>query len=947
MAALAAEPAVAGVDVGQLRAALMAGGFRGEVEDDRVLLAAAACDNSVYQIMPDVVVAPRDEADVVRLLEVLADPAFSHLAVTARGGGTGTNGQSLNHGVIVDFRRHMHRILKIDTEAGWAEVEPGVVLDALNAEAAKQGLQFGPETSTASRCTIGGMVATDASGKGSRIYGKTADNVLGLTLVQFGGPVLNSDDSAPLPTALAQLGDAVDAAKSALLTRLPDLPRRFSGYDAIRARAADGTLEWWRLVVGAEGTLGLVTRIRVKLVPREPHRQLIILAFSSFSQALRAGTAILSQAPLAIEVMDEGVQRLAREAGLLHGLPEAVRGTGDAAIAYSFVEFVGHDAEVLNQTIDAARAQYAKLQGLIGLHTAERPPEIARLWGIRSAAVGLLGKRLGARRPMAFVEDCVVPVPALVQFVEEFRALLDTHGLDYGIYGHVDAGCLHVRPALDIDRDADRALLGELSDAVYALTERHGGIFWGEHGKGVRGAYLEKFVGPDAYRAFLAIKAVFDPEGRFNPGKLVDPHGLKPLRTTPMRRMNGPADSRYGQAYRCNGNAHCLSVSAAVPICPSFKATGDLRLSPKGRADGFRALERVDLPKAEKLRLEDDLAQSLDLCLSCKACAGACPVMVDIPEMKSRFLEVRYQTHQRPIADHLAIALEGLAPFILHVSRLAAPVYNLLRKPIGRFAGLVDLPAMDVWPGIGKAITVEQAQRRDWAANTVFVVPDAFTSLFDGTAQAAVVAALTALGYAVQPVALSAGPKAAHVRGARKIFEKRAKRLHQQLARLAALGLPMVGFDPAFVLMARQELLSFGPVVPMKMVHEFLSDELAAGTAWPRAEGRPGITIALHCTEASADPAAGRTWQRVMEALGFDAQIAPTGCCGMAGLFGHETRHQEMSRILFDMSWKSASSTKNAAATGFSCRCQSARLGQQALPNPMALVAQALGSKAD
>jgi Fe-S oxidoreductase len=384
-----------------------------------------------------------------------------------------------------------------------------------------------------------------------------------------------------------------------------------------------------------------------------------------------------------------------------------------------------------------------------------------------------------------------------------------------------------------------------------------------------------------------------------------------------------------------------------VPICPSFKATDDLRLSPKGRADGFRALERTDLPKSEKLRLEDDLAQSLDLCLSCKACAGACPVMVDIPEMKSRFLEVRYATHRRPIADHLAIALEGLAPFILRVSGLAAPIYNLLRKPIGEFAGLVDLPAMNVWAGLRKAITVEQARQRDWAANTVFVVPDAFTSLFDGTAQAGVAAALTALGYAVQPVALAAGPKAAHVRGARKIFEKRAKRLHRQLTQLSTLGRPMLGFDPAFVLMARQELLPFGAAVPLRMVHEFLSDELAAGKIWPRAQGRPGITIALHCTEASADPAAGRTWQRVMDALGFEARIAPTGCCGMAGLFGHEAAHQSMSRTLFDLSWKAVSETENATATGFSCRCQSARLGRLTLPHPMTLVAQALGSRDD
>lgn len=926
--------------------ALQQAGFRGEVEDDPVLRAAASCDNSVYEIWPDAVIAPLDEDDVVTLLQVLDRPAFRHLSITARGGGTGTNGQSLNTGLIVDFRRHMHRILAIDAEAGWVEVEPGVVLDALNLELAPHNLFFAPETSTSSRCTIGGMVATDASGKGSRHYGKTSDNILGLTLLLAGGKCLDSTNGPMASDAFTTtLGLAVDDARTALQGRLPDLPRRFTGYDALGARRPDGALDWWRLPIGAEGTLGLVTRIRVQLRRKPAHRRLLVLGFTNFDAALRAGPMLLAHDPLAIEVMDGWVQSLAAGAGLLYGLPKSVQAPPGGSCSYTFVEFSGDDADALEASIAATMAEAVLLPGLLGAHRADGELEIGRLWSIRSAAVGLLAKIGGERRPLAFVEDCVVPVETLPAFVADFDAALRSRGLKYGIYGHVDVGCLHVRPALDIDRVADKAMMAEVSELVYQLTRKHGGIFWGEHGKGIRGAFLRDFVGAEAYAAFERIKSIFDPTGRFNPGKLVDPSGLYSLSSTPMRRMNAPQGSPFVDAYRCSGNGHCHSFDATTPLCPSFKASGDMRLSPKGRSDGLRVLQRTEVSAPEHGPLEAAVFDSLDKCLSCKACAGACPVRVDIPEMKSHFLADYYQRHRRPLADHAAVALEGLAPWLRPLTPLLAPLANLLMPPFGKLLGLVDLPKLQAWPRHAPPLlSVRQIAGRHWPDNTVLLLPDAFTALFDPEAILASVAGLRALGYEPLLVELMPGAKAAHVRGMQRTFSRRAASMLAVVKALSATRFPLIGVDPAFTLMFRQEYLRFGSAASQVLLpQEFLVAELQRGASWPSAakQGAPG-TLLLHCTENALGPGTRSQWRDIFLALNIPVTVGSAGCCGMAGMFGHQQRHQATSRTLFNLSWAAhANPGRDLLATGFSCRCQTERMGKTPVASPMARIAAA------
>jgi FAD/FMN-containing dehydrogenase/Fe-S oxidoreductase len=935
--------------------ALCAAGFAGDIASDHAARAAMSTDNSVYEVTPDLIVAPRDAADVALFLRVAEADAFRGLALTARGGGTGTNGQSLNRGVIVNFQRFMTRVLELNAAEGWVDVEPGIVLDELNGLIGHSGLFFAPNTSTSNRCTIGGMVSTDASGKGSRIYGKTSDNVLGLDLVLGGGRTLSSlgpepDWAAPL---LAEIASACDAGRTALIENTPRISRRFTGYDLERARPAPDRLEWWRLLLGAEGTLGLVTRIRLKLTRKPAYKRLVVVAFERFTDALAAGEPILRHEPLAIEIMDDWVQRLAREAGLMDTLPLAIRGEADARISYLFVEFVGEDEASLDASVQRLIEDAAGLPGAVGTYCAVDEADSARLWSTRAAAVGLLGKRDGARRPVAFVEDCVVPVEDLVPFVEGFDAIMKQHGLRYGIYGHIDVGCLHVRPALDLDDSADRATFKAVSDAVYALCNTHGGIFWGEHGKGIRGAYLPDYVGPVAYAALQRVKTAFDPEERFNPGKLVtvrrQPIGIVEM---PFRMGNAPGDPAFEKAYHCNGNATCLNYSRTVPICPSFKATRDLRQSPKGRADVVRQWRQaVSAGAPEQTGIGRDAYAALDTCLGCNACSSACPVHVSIPALKSRFLDEYHATHRRPLADYAAVTVEALAPVmgaLRPLARRLAPLAYRLAVPL---LGFVDLPAIARLGlrQLGHPVVAFAAVQNAVAGDkTVLVLQDAFTAWFDTAAIGAVCDGLAGLGYRPVIVTLPAGSKASHVKGMRRRFERLARRQIAALARLERTGHPMVGVDPAFVLMTRQEFLEVERRVPkVSLVQEFLRQRLAAGDPWPKAVagGTASRKLMVHCTEASAAPQSLRHWQEIFAALGLPVQPVPTGCCGMAGLFGHAARNQTVSRALFDASWAPAiSGEAEVLATGFSCRCQVKRLSETTAAHPMAAIAAGLAA---
>lgn len=928
--------------------ALLGAAFAGEIDTDSALRAAMSTDNSVYQIVPDLIAAPANVNDLVLLLRIMERPDFASISITARGGGTGTNGQSLNSGVIIDFRRHMNRLLELNAAEGWADVEPGMVLDDLNERIRASGWFFAPETSTSTRCTIGGMVSTDASGKGSRIYGKTSDNVLGLEIVRAEGPLFSQDNAPAWAHAMLSSARAsAEAGREAFVDNTPRLNRRFTGYDLERACPVDGGFEWWRLFLGAEGTLGLISKVRVKLRRIEPEKRLIVVGFDTFRNALSAAQPLLKAEPTAIEVMDETVQAIAEEAGILKRLPTTLRGTAAQRVAYVFIEFNGTSASLLDRRLSQCQEILSTLPGTGAIHIATQRAEIRELWGIRSAGVGLLGKVDAHARPVAFVEDTVVPPENLPAFVDEFLAVLSEYRLGFGIYGHVDVGCLHIRPALNLDLDEDRTRLVAVSDAVFELTRKYGGIFWGEHGKGVRGAYLREWVGNETYRALQGVKAAFDPAGRYNPGKLVSVDTpVMGIATTPFRTFNAADGDALTKAFRCNGNAQCLSYEASTSMCPSFKASADVRHSPKGRADALRAWHgaRSDVNSAEDMsKLEADLLKVLDTCLGCKACASSCPVQVDIPAMRSAFHADYYRRHTRRLADRLVLMAERYSPLAVHLSPVISPFWPVIARVADVVMQTTDTPDR-LASALPPALRLGRAALRQPLPNkSVIVVQDWFTALFDAEVQRDVAAGFQALGYEPRFLTMLPSGKAAHSAGDLGGFRRMAGSLASLLSEAVSTGKPLVSFEPAFGMMLRQEYVKAGIVVPKVMMpQEFLLAQSKAGNL-PKVKKEISATLLSHCTEASAQSGSIQEWRDVFAALGIRLDTPAAGCCGMAGLFGHQKRHQSASRKLFDLSWRQhADSNSDLIATGFSCRCQMERLAGRKIRHPMGLIAKLL-----
>ncbi len=513
-------------------AELRARGFAGDLSlsgADRTVLAT---DNSIYQLTPQAIAFPHDRDDLVRIARLLAEDRFAGMRIAPRGGGTGTNGQSLTDGLVVDLSRHMNRVLAIDPQGRTVRVEAGVVKDQLNAALRPHGLFFAPELSTSNRATIGGMISTDACGQGSCLYGKTRDHVLALTTILSDGTVWDSEPLNDAGLAAVQARpdrvgaihrelDRIQRENAALIAeRFPPLNRCLTGYDLAHIRREDGFFDLNAVLCGSEGTLGFLAEATLKVLPLPSHAALVVLRYGSFDAALRDARTLSDLAPASIETVDSTVLALAQGDPVWDGVAAFLpTDAGERARGVNLVEFVGDSEEAvagqlarLTALLDAA----GPVAGRRGYTIARAEAEIGRIWTMRKKAVGLLGNRIGEARPIAFVEDTAVPPENLADFIAAFRAVLDRHGLDYGMFGHVDAGVLHVRPAIDMKAPGAESLVRAVTEEVVALTQAYGGLLWGEHGKGVRSEFSPLVFG----RFYPALQAV---KGRLRSREPVQP----------------------------------------------------------------------------------------------------------------------------------------------------------------------------------------------------------------------------------------------------------------------------------------------------------------------------------------------------------------------------------------------------------------------------------------
>jgi FAD/FMN-containing dehydrogenase/Fe-S oxidoreductase len=945
------------MNVAAFEIALRSVGFCGSVEHDAAARIVYGTDNSVYQLQPVGVVVPTSIDDLAAIARVNHERE-APFALVARGGGTGTNGQSLTNGLVIDTRRAMNRIISIDPDAQVAVVQPGVVLGQLNAALKPHGLFFAPHVSTGSRATVGGMVSTDAAGKGSLVYGRTNKHVLGLEAVLADGTSWSVgkvtkaelDHMVQRTDRLGDLHRLVREATTGLNPdAFPDIPRGFSGYNLADATAGPG-LDFTKILTGSEGTLALFGQITVHLEPLTRQPQLAVIAYPRFEDAIRDSNRLKVTAPIAIECLDERTISLATASPAFPRLASLLGTSFDASGSLLLMEFDGRDG--LDELQDLLAAESGSTATAIAV--TSDAADIAAVWKVRADAVGLLGQAVDGRRSIAFVEDCAVPPHRLEEFVAGYRSLLDSHGLSYGMFGHADVGCIHVRPALDLYDESHERLLRTISDEVHALVASFGGVLWGEHGRGFRGEYLD--LDDDTVRRMQQIKTAFDPRNILNPGKLYAPlEGAPPitkidgvaLRVHSDRSVPVADRQEFDSAFGCNGNGICHHWGEAEVMCPSYKVTLDPRLSPKGRADLLRGW----LANPDDADLVDDVADSMRRCLSCGACTGRCPVQVDIPELKSRFLERHPEGGRRlRVRDALLSRFESLLPMaqagarvVGLLQRLAEPIFekglgiiDLPRVPTGslrtRLAAL-DVPIVDSSDGVGNA--------------TVIVLPDVFTAYLDPDVLDATMRVLRAVGERPALAPFLPSGKFDHVKGRRRRFAKAAAQQRDLIERLARHDLPLVIIEPAVALLGAHEYASIDESFPSDAttsLAEFLAPRLAA---LPASTGRGnGGTVQLfgHCTEVSLAPERMGTYRLMLEAAGFDVQTEATTCCGMAGIFGHEAESQPMSTALFNMGWRpklESGDPVHRCASGYSCRSQAKRFGHT-LTHPIQVLASAI-----
>jgi FAD/FMN-containing dehydrogenase/Fe-S oxidoreductase len=987
----------------------------GEVRFDAYSRMLYSTDASIYQIEPVGVVIPQTVEDIRAAVTVAAD---QQVPIVPRGAGTSLSGQSIGPAIIIDFSKYLNRIIDIDLAGRRVRVEPGVVLDQLNAALAPYGLQFGPDVATSNRANLGGMIGNNSAGARSILYGKTVDHVRELsvlladgTTARF-GPLSAGAWGQQLrrPGAEGDIYRTVDRLArqhaAEIRRRYPRILRRVSGYNldefvdggtwnAGRRAAHSGATEsasselnalasatahhspltthqlshlpgtaygfnLSKLIVGSEGTLAVVTEAVLDLVPRPAARGLVMVHFDRMDDALVSLGEIMRCRPSAVELIDRMVLDLAaqnleiaRQLEFVHGKPDAIL----------MVEFSGDTDAGIAEQADELEARLARRPAVGDRVRALEPRMRDAIWKMRSAGAALLLGIPGARKPIAFVEDTAVSPDRLPEFVRRFKETLARHGTTGSFYGHASVGCLHIRPLLDLKSRVDVRHMRQIAEEVADLVLEFDGAMSGEHGDGLaRSMWNEKLFGPELYRAFREVKAAFDPKGLMNPGKIVDaPEMCENLRYREGYRLTEPETvldfSRQGgigvAAELCNGAGACRKLSSGT-MCPSFMATREEEHTTRGRANALRAAMAGQLP-GDGLG-DPRLYQVLDLCLMCKACKAECPSNVDLAKLKAEFLHHYYRHNPMPLGNwlmghirtlnRLGSMLPGVANWLLG----SRGVKWLLEQfaDIDRRRALPRLARQSLQAWFRRRTPAETAG----SVGRVVLFDDCFTCFNEPEIGHAAVRLLEAAGYRVELAGIGCCGRPMTSKGlldeARKLAASNVAALESRVGP----DVPLVGCEPSCILTFIDEYRDFrlGPAADRVAEATHLLDAwLAAGvhSGRHRLALRPRSERVLahgHCHQKALVGTSGM--QQALELVPeLAVHLLDAGCCGMAGSFGYEREHFEVSRAIAERGLLKAVGAEPDAtliAPGHSCRTQLRDLARRAALHPLQLLAEQL-----
>lgn len=937
---------------------------RGEVRFDDQTRWLFSRDASMYAIEPLGVVFPRDADDVAA---TVATAGEAGVAVLPRGAGTSLAGQTVGRAVVMDFSRHMDQIIDLDPERRSARVQPGVVQEQLNAAARQHGLVFGPDTSTSDRATLGGMIGNNSAGSHSIRYGMTIDHVRSLDVVLSDASRAVFAPLAESQRAARAVADTLDGRihrelpalllrhRDAIATGYPRFWRQSGGYRLDRLAAAP-EFDLARFVVGSEGTLVTVTEATVGLEPAPRHQVIAVGHFRSAQSAIEATGDALACDPAAVELMDRTILDLARAKLEYAELTSLLTGDPDALL---FVTFFGETAAQAAAGADSLQRLWARHgHGYHVLH-ARTPAEREAVLRVRRAGLGLLmSASRGAHRPLAFVEDTAVDPAVLPAYAARFREILASHGLHAGFYGHCSVGCLHIRPFVDVRDPRQRRAMREVAGEVAALVASFGGVNSSEHGDGLaRSQFNQSLFGEPLYQAMREVKNLFDPHGRMNPGKITDAPAMTehlrdaalPAAPQPVTRRRFDQGGMREAADRCMNVGACRKSLSGV-MCPSYMATRDEEHSTRGRANAL--VKALSSPDPRRALGEERLHQALDLCLECKACQRECPLGVDMAALKSEALAARHELHGVPLRSRLFASIRA----VNRVGSAMAPVANAAVRLPGRKAAWRRLGLADARPvprfAAENLVTWFRRRRQpaEAPAGEVIFLADSFTTFTEPQVGRAAVELLEMAGHRVRLASRGCCGRPAISKGMLATARRQAAAMVGRLAGPALSGAAIVGVEPSCLLTLRDEypsLLGDSPAVravagAARLADSLLADAVRDGRLacrGPEPVGR--VVLHTHCHQRAI--VGSRDTVELLRALpGAEVMELDAGCCGLAGSFGFEAEHYELSMRVGGLrlfpAVREQPPAATVVATGVSCRQQIAHGAGRAAVHPLELL---------
>ena len=923
----------------------------GDVRVDRYSRLMYSTDASMYQMMPVGVVVPRSADDALAALLVAREHG---VPVLPRGGGTALAGQTCNHAIVIDFSKHMRSVLEVSPEERWARVQPGIVNNHLSAAVRQHGLMYGPDPVTSQRATVGGGIGNNSCGPHSVIYGKTLDHVLEVDAILSDGSRTHFAPITGRPLEERMTVGGLEGAvyrevrrlahdhADEIRRRFPKLLRRVMGYN-LDDFMGDGPMNLTRALVGSEGTLAMVTEAKVNLVPLPAYKGLGVLHFTDLIECMEAAVPILEHSPSAVELVGHMIiDNCRRNPGYRHLLGHFM---GDPR-ELLFVEFYGDSEAEVRSKLAALKSDMERRRLGYATMVTNNPAQQREWYALREAGLGLAMSVKGDAKPLPYVEDTAVSPEQLPEYVRRFEEVVARHGTEAAYYGHASTGCLHIRPMVNMKTGAGVEKMAAIAEEISDLVLEFGGSLTGEHGDGiVRGVFTEKMFGSELYGAFRELKAAFDPDSVMNPGKIIDTPGIREnLRIGPATRnavvptyLDFAKDGGIaGHVELCNSQGACRKLDGGM--CPSFMVTREEEHSTRGRATMLRMIIGGQLPPSELTgkRLQD----TLDLCVECKACAVECPSNVDMAALKSEVLSKYYEEHGVPLRARLFGDIARLS----RIGQAVAPLTNILgslpfvRRLTERFVGVSHkrpLPrfALRRFSGWHR----RRGLRPRGPRGDVVLFNDTFTEFMHPEVGRAATRILEALGYNVKL-------ERRKVCCGRPLISKGqlAKARDWASTNVAVLapharrGALIVGTEPSCLLTLRDEYPSLLRSADARAVagQSLMLDELLAHVAERDPEAvrglfrehvLPPIQVHGHCHQ-KAIVGTGPTMAALAMA-GFQAELIDSACCGMAGTFGFEEEHYEMSKAmgslkLFPAIEAEGKSDWDVAISGISCRQQ-------------------------